>query len=141
QARGQHVRQPRPLNAHLRCLHVIGNAKESDAGSLVIVNRKGRSPIAIAWLADSTGVDQVLGGTAQIQFVAFGDLVAAVRGLQLEPFTGRIRGKATLYMRVPEERDRGTRTLKLTFSIFSGEQIFILIEQRAMHATHVRSFG
>src|SRR6185437_3003700 len=63
------------------------------------------------------------------------------RGLQLEPFTGRIRGKATLYMRVPEERDRGTRTLKLTFSIFSGEQIFILIEQRAMHATHVRSFG
>src|SRR6202158_2388827 len=102
---GQSRRQIRSEDAILRCFQIVGRAMEVDDLRVGIEQREGGAPVAVAWLPNRAGIDQISRICLQLQRDRFGLAYAAV--FWTKAVRGRVVDKeSALQMRVPKKSQR-----------------------------------
>src|ERR1700686_3214906 len=137
QTRGQARRQIRSEDAILRCFQIVGRAMEVDDLRVGIKQREGGAPVAVAWLPNRAGIDQISRVRLQLQWDRFGLAHAAV--FWTKAVRRRVVDKeSALQMRVPKKSQRSRQGDQWRQRISQRNYIFIFIAGRAVNQLYFR---
>src|SRR5216684_4364587 len=125
----QRLWKARAAHALLHGGNIVGHAAKFDDLMLQVGDGKSGARIAVARLADGTGIEEIAAGKLDAQGgQRFGDAGMNLQNLELRVLIG----KAALVMGVPEEGDFGGGIQKAFQGLRRSENVFVFILKGAM---------